>query len=63
MPLTKAQEIIKSFSNYDSILDAHLLNLPAKPVQNVIQQMIIIANKTQPIENIDALIPLYLKDE
>lgn len=63
VPLTKAQEIIKSFSNYDSILDAHLLNLPAKPVQNVIQQMIIIANKTQPIENIDALVPLYLKDE
>ena len=45
------------------ILDTHLFELEKNDPCDIIKNMIAVAKLTQPIENIDSLVPLYLKDE
>lgn len=62
LSLKKVQELIEKYANFDIILDGHLINKEDNIPQNIIQNMIDIAKVTPYVENVDALVPIYLKD-
>jgi len=62
LPLVNIQKMIEDYSDFEIVLDGHLINKEDCIPQNIIQNMIDIAKITPYVENVDALIPIYLKD-
>ncbi len=59
--ISKLLEMIPNYSDYDVVLDSHLIGRDSEDI-DVIENMNRIAQNIQPIDNVDALIPIYLKD-
>ena len=55
------KEMLKDYPNYEVVLDSHLINQESKEI-DVIENMNRISINTKPIENVDSLVPIYLKD-
>ena len=55
------KEMLKDYPDYEVVLDSHLINQESKEI-DVIENMNRISINTKPIENVDSLDPIYLKD-
>lgn len=55
------KEMLKDYPDYEIVLDSHLINQESKDI-DVIENMNRISINTKPIENVDSLVPIYLKD-
>ena len=55
------KEMIKEYPGYDVVLDSHLLSLESEKI-DVIENMNRISMDTLPVDNVDSLVPIYLKD-
>lgn len=53
--------MIKDYPCFDIALDSHLIGIESEQI-DVIENMNRISLKTDAIENVDALVPIYLKD-
>ena len=53
--------MLKNYTDYEIVLDSHLINQESKEI-DVIENMNRISINTNPIENVDSLVPIYLKD-
>lgn len=61
MEIDNFKEMIKDYQDYDIVLDSYLLGLESEE-SDVIENMNRISLNTLPVENVDALVPIYLKD-
>lgn len=61
LPIAEFEQFIKKYSDYDVVGQSDLVNYP-KHVVDLAQNMYDIAQFIEPIENVDALVPHYLKD-
>ena len=55
------KEMLNDYPDYEIVLDSHLINQESKEI-DVIENMNRISINTNPIENVDSLVPIYLKD-
>lgn len=55
------KEMLKDYDGYDVVLDSYLIGLESEEI-DVIENMNRISKTIQPVDNIDALVPIYLKD-
>ena len=55
------KEMLNSYPDYDVVLDSHLIDLTSEEI-DVIENMNRIAKNSEVIDNVDALVPIYLKD-
>ena len=51
----------ENYKDYDVVLDSYLVGLESKEI-DVIENMNRISKNTKPVENVDSLVPIYLKD-
>ena len=61
MEIETFKEMLKDYPDYEIVLDSHLINQESKEI-DVIENMNRISINTNPIENVDSLVPIYLKD-
>jgi tRNA threonylcarbamoyl adenosine modification protein YeaZ len=59
--ISTLKEMLKDYPDYDVVLDAHLLDLDSEEI-DVIENMNRISLTSDVVENIDSLVPIYLKD-
>lgn len=59
--IDKLKTLLLEYSNYDVVLDSHLLNLTSEQI-DVIENMNRISKSCIAVKDVDALIPIYLKD-
>ena len=52
---------MNNYQDYDVCLDSHLIGKNSESI-DVIENMNRISKNILPIENVDALVPIYLKD-
>lgn len=62
LEIEKIQQLIKQYEDYSVVLDGHLVGCTDDFPPNVIQNMLQIEKITLPIEDVDKLIPMYLKE-
>ena len=55
------KEMLKDYPDYDVVLDSHLIDLESEEI-DVIENMNRISLNSEVCENIDSLVPIYLKD-
>ena len=55
------KEMLKDYDGYDVVLDSYLIGLESEEI-DVIENMNRISKTIQPVDNVDALVPIYLKD-
>ena len=55
------KEMLKDYEGYDIVLDSYLIGLESEDI-DVIENMNRISKTIQPVDNVDALVPIYLKD-
>ena len=55
------KEMLNDYKDYDVVLDSHLINLESEEI-DVIENMNRISLNSEVCENIDSLVPIYLKD-
>ena len=55
------KEMLKDYEGYDIVLDSYLIGLESEEI-DVIENMNRISKTIQPVDNVDALVPIYLKD-
>ena len=55
------KEMLKDYPNYDVVLDSYLIGLESKEI-DVIENMNRISMTLNPVDNVDGLVPIYLKD-
>lgn len=55
------KEMLKDYPDYEVVLDSYLINQESKEI-DVIENMNRISINTKAIDNVDALVPIYLKD-
>ena len=53
--------MLKDYEGYDIVLDSYLIGLESEEI-DVIENMNRISKTIQPVDNVDALVPIYLKD-
>lgn len=61
MEIDSFKEMVKDYQDYDIVLDSYLLGRECEEI-DVIENMNRISLNTLPVENVDALVPIYLKD-
>jgi len=59
--IAKLLDMMNEYADYDVVLDSCLIGRESEEI-DVIENMNRIAQNIQPIDNVDALIPIYLKD-
>ena len=59
--IEKLKEIVKKYQDYDVVLDTFLLNLPESEI-DVLENMNRISINIQCVNDVDGLVPIYLKD-
>lgn len=59
--ISKLEELLSIYSDYDVVLDSYLTNRESEEI-DVIENMNRISLNVKAIENVDALVPIYLKD-
>ena len=59
--IEKLKEMLVDYKDYDVVLDSYLLNLESEEI-DVIENMNRISLTTQSVDNVDSLVPIYLKD-
>lgn len=55
------KEMLNDYPDYDVVLDAHLVDLESEQI-DVIENMNRISKNVKAVENVDGLVPIYLKD-
>lgn len=55
------KEMLNDYTDYDVVLDAHLVNLESEQI-DVIENMNRISKNVKAVGNVDGLVPIYLKD-
>lgn len=55
------KEMIKDYPDFDIVLDSYLVGLESESI-DVIENMNRISLTTDPVDNVDTLVPIYLKD-
>ena len=55
------KEMLKDYDGYDVVLDSYLIGLESEEI-DVIENMNRISKTIQHVDNVDALVPIYLKD-
>ena len=55
------KEMLKDYPDYDVVLDSYLIGLESKEI-DVIENMNRISMTLNPVDNVDGLVPIYLKD-
>ena len=55
------KEMLKDYEGYDIVLDSYLIGLESEDI-DVFENMNRISKTIQPVDNVDALVPIYLKD-
>lgn len=55
------KEMLRDYDGYDVVLDSYLIGLESEEI-DVIENMNRISKTIQPVDNVDALVPIYLKD-
>ena len=58
---SRFKEMLKDYEGYDIVLDSYLIGLESEDI-DVIENMNRISKTIQPVDNVDALVPIYLKD-
>ena len=53
--------MLKDYPDYDVVLDSYLIDLDSEEI-DVIENMNRISLTSDVVENIDSLVPIYLKD-
>ena len=59
--ISTLKEMLKDYPDYDVVLDANLIDLDSEEI-DVIENMNRISLTSDVVENIDSLVPIYLKD-
>lgn len=59
--IEELKEIVKKYQDYDVVLDTFLLNLPESEI-DVLENMNRISINIQCVNDVDGLVPIYLKD-
>ncbi len=59
--ISKLSEIMNQYSDYDIVLDSHLIGRESEKI-DVIENMNRISMTSTIVENVDSLVPIYLKD-
>ena len=55
------KEMIKDYPDYDIVLDSYLIGLESESI-DVIENMNRISINSKVVDNVDSLVPIYLKD-
>jgi len=55
------KEMLKNYEGFDVVLDSNLIGLESEPI-DVVENMNRICVNVAPVSNVDALVPIYLKD-
>lgn len=59
--ISTLKEMLKDYPDYDVVLDSYLIDLDSEEI-DVIENMNRISLTSDVVENIDSLVPIYLKD-
>lgn len=59
--ISTLKEMLKDYPDYDVVLDSYLIDLASEEI-DVIENMNRISLTSDVVENIDSLVPIYLKD-
>lgn len=59
--ISTLKEMLKDYPDYDVVLDSYLIDLDSEEI-DVIENMNRISLTSEVVENIDSLVPIYLKD-
>lgn len=59
--IEKFNEILEKYPGFDVVLDTYLIDKESEQI-DVIENMNRISVNTKPVKNVDALVPIYLKD-
>lgn len=55
------KEMLNDYPDYDVVLDSYLINKESEEI-DVIENMNRISQNIKPVDNVDSLVPVYLKD-
>ena len=59
--ITTLKEMLNDYPEYDVVLDSHLIDMVSEEI-DVIENMNRISVASEVVSNVDALVPIYLKD-
>lgn len=61
MEIDKFKELLDDYKDYEVVLDSDLIGIKSSPI-DVIENMNRISKNINPVDNVDVLVPIYLKE-